>query len=317
MVPSLRRMIAVAFTSRPGLACGMLLAAAICVAAAAPVEAQQPAVHFWHHGAMPPGAIAAVQLDRGGPVPGYFQPVEVTAPPGATISLAEGGAFGEPMAAPVRAGLLIGPVYRMRVMNIPFYQGLEVFPTIELIDRLYTPRGQEIRFPVVIELTQEDLALALDGKFVTRVIYLEDPDKALPVAQVGDEQSWFEAGPGRDPLAIADELGRPVAILRLGARLPATSEGFDSGFLYGSPPLVKFPPRAAFTSPAPAEALPQGPNQAPPPDAVRAMIKKKPGAASTPELPARPDKVLQSTSPVSPPQASGNGRVAALPWATK
>ena len=71
-----------------------------------------------------------------------------------------------------------------------------------------------------VELTEEDLKLALAGKFVTRVIYLEDPRNALPVRDDPQEQTWFEAAPGQDPLAVADGLGRPVAILRMGGRLP-------------------------------------------------------------------------------------------------
>ena len=40
-------------------------------------------------------------------------------------------------------------------------------------------------------------------------------------------------------MAVADELGRPVAILRMGARLPDHPEGPDMQFLFGCPPLVK------------------------------------------------------------------------------
>jgi len=203
--------------------------------------AQAPGVHYLHHGVMPPGAIGSLQLQRGGPLPGFFQPVEIKAPPGALISLAEGGAFAQADPAPIRAGFLIGQVYRLRVMNIPLHPGLEVFPTVEVIDRLYAPIGQEVRFPIVIDLTLEDLLIAADGKFVTRVIYLEDSRAALPVSHDRREQDWHEAPVGADPLAIADQLGRPVAILRLGGRLPDPGAGPDPKFLYGCPPLVKFP----------------------------------------------------------------------------
>ena len=57
--------------------------------------------------------------------------------------------------------------------------------------------------------------------FVTRVIYVENPNEALPVNdKPGDEQQWVEAPHGADPLAVADEMGRPVAILRIGGRVP-------------------------------------------------------------------------------------------------
>ena len=101
---------------------------------------------------------------------------------------------------------------------------MEIFPTIEVIDRTYAPVDQQVRFAIPLELDLEDINLALQGKFVTRVIYLEDPHKALPTPSVNG-QSWFEVGPGRDPLAVADELGRPVAILRMGARVPERRPG--------------------------------------------------------------------------------------------
>ena len=118
-------------------------------------------------------------------------------------------------------GLQIGPVYRLQVTDIPNNPGVEIFPTVEVIDRLYPPPGLALRFPIPIELTQDELELAARGMFVTRVIYVEDPSIALPIRQTKDgEQPWIEAPPGEDPLVAADGLGRPVAILRIGGRVP-------------------------------------------------------------------------------------------------
>jgi len=203
--------------------------------------AQQPGVHYWHQGAMPPGAIGSRQLTRGGPLPGFFQPVEIKAPSGALISLASDGLFEEPQAGPRKVGMLIGAVYRLRITGIPFAEGLEVFPSVEIIDRTYAPIGMEVRFPIPIELGEEDLRLALNGKFVTRVIYLEDPRNALPARANPQDQEWFDVTPGQDPLAVADALGRPVAILRMGGRVPETSQSADPNFFFGCPPFVRYP----------------------------------------------------------------------------
>ncbi|REK15804.1 MAG: hypothetical protein DWQ37_08275 [Planctomycetota bacterium] len=165
--------------------------------------------------------------------------MEIKGPPGSQIATAEGGDFSEPQPGALVAGMLIGAVYRLRVTNIPEQIGFEVFPTVEVIDRTYPPRGQEFRFPIPVELTQEELEMALAGQFVTRVIYLEDPDNAVPVAREGNEQAYFEVADGDNPLDVADTLGRPVAILRLGARVPGP-EGPDATFLYGCPPMVKW-----------------------------------------------------------------------------
>jgi hypothetical protein len=132
---------------------------------------------------------------------------------------------------------MIGPVYRFRVTEIPGHPGLEIFPTIELLDRLYPPAGQALRFPVPIELTREELIMAGEGRFITRVIYLEDPDLAPAIAREKEEQPWVEARPGEDPLVMADHLGRPMAILRIGGRTPA---GDEAEFSYGAIEPVVF-----------------------------------------------------------------------------
>jgi hypothetical protein len=270
--------------------------------AATMLHAQQPNVHYWHQGVMPPGAIGSRQLQRGGPLPGFFQPVEIKVPQGALISLAVDSQFDQPRPGSRKAGMLIGSVYRMRVTNIRLAEGAEVFPTVEVIDRLYAPPGQERRFPIPIDITEEDLKLAIDGKFVTRVIYLEDPRNALPARELDKSQNWFEAAPGQDPLAVADGLGRPVAILRLGARLP--DQGSDPFFFFGSPPLEDFPPEppavskqskvgaaAKAAKPAKASAAVDTGTLATPPTqrAVKeAAMPSKPNAGLTDMMPSRP-----------------------------
>ncbi|HZZ71029.1 MAG TPA: hypothetical protein VFE24_02180 [Pirellulales bacterium] len=208
---------------------------------AARLPAEPPNVHYNHAGILAPGAIGQAQLRSKLPLAGYFQPVEIKSPSGAAISLAIDQNFDRPQQGSLKAGLLIGAVYRLRVTNIPQNPGLEVYPSIELVNRTYPPPGQALRFPVPIELAEEDVKLALQGNFITRVIYVEDPQNALPAAEDPKKQPWFEVQPGDDPLAVADRLGRPIAILRMGGRLPDANRGPDLSFFFGSPPLLKFP----------------------------------------------------------------------------
>jgi hypothetical protein len=209
------------------------------LAIAAPAAAQDGPVHWRHAGAMPPGAIGRQRLLRGGPLSGYFQPTEIRAPAGARIAAAIDGGFGEGQADKLLVGLEIGPVYRFRVTEIPEQPGLELFPTVEMIDRLYPPPGQSLKFPVPIDLTREEMLMAADGQFVTRVIYVENPQLAIPIAEKSPSDTrWFEVQPGGDPLVAAHGLGRPIAILRIGGRVPEPNQ-MDESFLFCSPsPLV-------------------------------------------------------------------------------
>jgi hypothetical protein len=278
----------------------MLVCWWLCTAAM--LSAQQPGVHYLHHGIMPPGAIGSRQLQRGGPLPGYFQPVEIKAPPGALVSLAVAGEFDQSRPGPRKAGMLIGAVYRLRVNGIRLAEGAEVFPTIEVIDRIYPPLGQERRFAIPVDITEEDLKLAIDGKFVTRVIYLEDPRQALPVRDDPKGQTWFEAAPGQDPLAVADGLGRPVAILRLGGRLPAADDD-PRIFFYGSPPFVDFPAERAATpvaTPVPKKEVPA------PKKRVEPKKEERPAAPKVLNLPPPPDVASSGQSRSAQQQPAAN-----------
>lgn len=213
------------------LVCGGLLLSGMSLTA----RAQQPP-HYEHAGNLVPGEIGWRQTQRGGPIAGYFQPVEIKMPAGSGISLAIENQFTVAMENSFKVGLLVAPVYRFKVINIPRHAGIEVYPTIEIVNRTYPPRGQEFDFPVPIEFTEQDLELAAQGKFVTRIVYVENPQAALPLAI--KEQPWFEIAPGQDPLAVADRLGRPVAIIRMGGRLPDPQLGPDARFMYGSPAML-------------------------------------------------------------------------------
>ncbi len=155
------------------------------------------------------------------------------------VGMAIGGQFTNPELDNPLVGLMVGPVYRLRVSNLFDRPGVEVFPTVELIDRLYPPPGAGLKFPVPIDLTAEDLELAAQGMFVTRVIYVEDPSQALPTTPVEGETSWHEVGEGEDPLEVADLAGRPIAILRIGGR--DLSQASHQGFVtYGCPPVIEY-----------------------------------------------------------------------------
>jgi len=60
---------------------------------------------------IPPGVVGHMRVAQGGPLAGYYQPVEIRLPEGASLTLAEDGRFAAPQPGPVRVGMLIGPVY--------------------------------------------------------------------------------------------------------------------------------------------------------------------------------------------------------------
>ncbi len=235
-----------------------LLATILVLAASNIANAQSGAVPLYTERLMP-GAIGQMQNIKGRGIPGYVQPIKIVLPEGAKVSPVVDGNFADDQPAPQTYGCLIGAVYRFRVTEIPFRPGAELYPTVEVIDRTYPPAGMELQFPIPVHITQEELQYALEGKFVTRVVYLENPRTAIPSAYEPGFQPWFEVEPGTDPIITADSLGRPVAILRLGSRRP-TAEDLPGEFTYQSPPIQLFgnlPP-----APEGGVEVPMGPQQA-------------------------------------------------------
>ena len=196
---------------------------------------------------MPPGMIGAIQLQRQPNLRGFFQAVEFRGLPDMQFALVSDGLFTENTTGPARAAFLVGPVYRFRIANIPSEPGAELFPTLEVIDRTYPPSEREHRFPIIVDIDQADIDAALRGDLVTRVIYLEDSTNAEPVSYAGGPQRVFDINIGEDSLRTADYYGRPLAILRIGSRVPDVTEGPEAEhFVFGSPPWL------------PIKNLPQG-----------------------------------------------------------
>ena len=174
----------------------------------------------------------------GEPIHGYFQPVMLRTPEGTSLACITAGQFSERLSSPLQVGLLVGCDYRLRIAGIPFHPGKELFPTLTLLARTYPPQGRELEFPIIINLTLEDLELALAGRYITRVIYLENPNTALPIHPGGDEQLSHDIR-GGDPVAVASTMGLPVAIMRIGGRVPSQNTGILSPeFSFGSPPWI-------------------------------------------------------------------------------
>ncbi len=218
-----------------------------------PAPGGSPAgIHRIYTADSPPGVVGAARLQRWGAVGGYFQPVAFRGPDSTAFSMAVDGSFQVPVDSqtPLHAGLLIGAVYRFKVTSIPGHEGEELFPTVEVIDRTYPPHHLAARYPIPINLELDDLLAALAGQLVTRVIYLEDPTAAIPVSTTPESSRALDVPAHQDPLHVADTLGKPVAIVRLGSVTPPSHEALMPQFFFGYPSWV------AMHAPPEADTLP-------------------------------------------------------------
>lgn len=173
---------------------------------------------------MAPGAAGRATMALRRPVFGYVQPTEIQVPATTRVAYFSGSKFSESVKGSKKVGLRIGDVYRFKLTNIKGFEGTELYPSVEVIDRLHPTADKYVDYAVPIRLTQSDLENAINGKLVTKVVYLEDPQLALAVNEIKNEQRTLQVGAGEDPLVAARGIGRPMAILRLGSRTPDAND---------------------------------------------------------------------------------------------
>lgn len=213
---------------------------ALTVLLAQPVSAQERQLLLDHRA---PTGVAGrwSALTRPG-ISQAAQQIRVQLPSQGTVTFYAGSPQnGIVIPAPAQAGMMVGHVYRFRISDMPEFPGIELYPTVEILDRLHPPAGLEFEFPVPVEITEDEIEIVLQERMVTKVVYLEHPDTAVPVDEVGSSRSE-RLLPTENLLQAADLRGRPMAILRIGGRIPDPQSPRDE-FYSQSPLLLSQPVR--------------------------------------------------------------------------
>src|SRR5271157_4829115 len=145
--------------------------------------------------------------------------VEVLAPEPSPVSIGDGEGIAT-------VGLQRGVGYRLRLSDITERPGVELFPVIEVVGHLHRPREiSPAKYPIRIVFTDEELWDVVDrGRLVTKVIYLEEPEQAIPIKLSKDQIPVVTLNPTEQPLKVAEALGRVMAIVRIGGRRPTLEE---------------------------------------------------------------------------------------------
>lgn len=132
-------------------------------------------------------------------------------------SVSGGGIFdSSPLVVPGRQDFPQGAIYRLKLQNIPGRAGVTLYPTLEVAP--VTPRTDAYlaHAPIPVQFTEEDFDQVISGNYVTKVIYLPDPEfQELALAGVETLVST-RLDPGCDPVAEADRRGSILAIVRIG-----------------------------------------------------------------------------------------------------
>ncbi len=155
---------------------------------------------------------------------------------------------------PVMVGMRPGYMYRVELARLPNHPGVSLFPSLEVIGSLrLPPRISARNFPAPVVVTEEDIEMALAGGMVTKVVYLEHPDKSVPGLGDADNPAETLMPATSDLLREARDIGRPVLVLRLGGREQTQEEMARQGI----PGTILLPGEASLS-------LPRRPPLAPP-----------------------------------------------------
>ena len=123
--------------------------------------------------------------------------------------------------APAVFGFRPGYVYRLELSNLPGEPGRKLYPEVEVYGSLVPRPGMKyMDWPAPLLFTALDIEHALNGAVITKVVYLEDPEKAFPGVTGPDNPVEFPAVTEREAIKTAMASGRLVAIVRLGGKTP-------------------------------------------------------------------------------------------------
>ena len=109
-----------------------------------------------------------------------------------------------------------GATYRLKLTEVAGRDGMTLYPTMQVYPAHATSDAYLAHNSVPLELTDEDLDQVESNNFVTKVIYLPDPQhQELAVAGVEMLVST-RLDPGVDPVSEADRRGTIMVVLRVG-----------------------------------------------------------------------------------------------------
>jgi len=187
------------------------------------------------------------------PTPNQPSQIAFVGPDGMTVNwdVSMPGMFdSQPLICPGRYNFAQGAIYRLKLSNIPGRPGAELYPTLEVGPAMPRTSAFLAHNAIPVQFTEEDFDQVLSGNFVTKVIYLPDPEfQEMALAGVETLVST-RLDPGMDPIVEADRRGSIMAIVRLGNKdLEMPGEAVDPG---GVTP-------ASYTVPCDCNGVPGGP----------------------------------------------------------
>jgi hypothetical protein len=146
----------------------------------------------------------------------------------------DGSFTSDCLIVPGRLEFAQGGIYRLKLTDVSGREGVELYPTVEVGHSNPRTAAYLAHNAISIQFTEEDLDQALSGNFVTKVIYLPDPEFQGEVISGIDTLVSTRLEPGLDPIIEADRRGSILAIVRLGNKdIELTAAAYANGGVPG------------------------------------------------------------------------------------
>ena len=139
----------------------------------------------------------------------------------------------DPLVVPGRLEFAQGGIFRLKLTDIQGREGVELYPTLEVGTASYRTAAYLAHNAIALQFTEEDLDQALSSNFVTKVIYLPDPEFQGDAISGIDTLVSTRLEPGLDPIVEADRRGSILAIIRLGNKDIEMSSAYAGGGFSG------------------------------------------------------------------------------------
>ena len=121
-----------------------------------------------------------------------------------------------PLICPATHDFPQGNIYRLKLSSIPGLPGKELFPTLEIAPTAARTQAFLAHSSVPVEFTDNDFDQVFSGNFVTKVVYLPNPEfQGIAMSGVGTLVNT-QLQPGVDPIIEASKRGAILAVIRMG-----------------------------------------------------------------------------------------------------
>ena len=170
-------------------------------------------------------ALAQFVFQPSAPPPSPLMYVRFSGPKATKITLYRGFDTGQTFELPCTVGFRPGYSYRFAVFDMQGFPRQVFCPSLEVRGSLaLAPKLRNADFPAQITFTEDEFQRSATGSFIKKVVTLERPDLAVPIATKPDEPLEIPVPASRDPYIEAAQRGNPVVAFHMGQRFLTPQE---------------------------------------------------------------------------------------------